>query len=193
MAAFGVPRTHEDDAARAVRQAFAILTACTSSGLRRGSASRPARSSSTRPTRPSATGEAVNVAARLQQIAGAGEIVLGPTVRRLAAGTVEVEDLGPLEIRGLPRRTDLAGGAAGRRSKRVAVARLIGREEVELENAARPRGPRPAGDARHRLRRARNRQDRLVGEFVEGVERVTSLTGRSLPYGEGVTYAAWRR
>ena len=29
---------------------------------------------------------------------------------------------------------------------------------------------------------------RLVSEFVEGVERVTALTGRALPYGEGITY-----
>ena len=29
---------------------------------------------------------------------------------------------------------------------------------------------------------------RLVAEFVEGAERVTTLTGRALPYGEGITY-----
>src|SRR5205823_1686583 len=29
---------------------------------------------------------------------------------------------------------------------------------------------------------------RLVSQFVEGLERVTILSGRSLPYGEGVTY-----
>ena len=31
-------------------------------------------------------------------------------------------------------------------------------------------------------------KSRLVAEFADGVERVTALTGRALPYGEGVTY-----
>ncbi len=112
-------------------------------------------------------------------------------MRRLAAGTVEVEDLGPLEIRGLPapiwtwravRPVDAP--------KRVAVARLIGREEeLELlENAL----ARAVRDRRATLVTVFGEpgigKTRLVGEFVEGVERVTSLTGRSLPYGEGVTY-----
>ena len=31
-------------------------------------------------------------------------------------------------------------------------------------------------------------KSRLVAEFTDGVERATMLTGRALPYGEGVTY-----
>ena len=191
MAAFGVPRTHEDDAARAVRAAFAILDGVHELGLEARIGVEAGEVVVDEADSTFATGEAVNVAARLQQIAGAGEIVLGPTVRRLAAGTVEVEDLGPLEIRGLPapiwtwravRPVDAP--------KRVAVARLIGREEeLELlENAL----ARAVRDRRATLVTVFGEpgigKTRLVGEFVEGVERVTSLTGRSLPYGEGVTY-----
>ena len=31
-------------------------------------------------------------------------------------------------------------------------------------------------------------KSRLVSEFVDGAERVTALSGRALPYGEGITY-----
>src|SRR6185436_2904534 len=96
MAAFGVPRTHEDDAQRALRAAFAVMEKVRGLGLEArigveaGEVVVDDTASST-----FATGEAVNLAARLQQSAGPGEIVLGPVVRRLAAGTVEVEDAGP--------------------------------------------------------------------------------------------------
>src|SRR4051795_6941125 len=101
MAAFGIPRTHEDDAQRALRAAFAVMEKVRELGLEArigveaGEVVVDDKASST-----FATGEAVNLAARLQQVAGPGEIVLGPVVRRLAAGSVEVEDAGPVEIKG---------------------------------------------------------------------------------------------
>src|SRR6476660_5025557 len=47
-----------------------------------------------------ATGEAVNVAARLQQAAAPGEILIGEAANRLTAGRIETEPAGPLELRG---------------------------------------------------------------------------------------------
>ena len=94
MAAFGIPQAHEDDAERAVRAALGILDAVARArSSRRASASSRARSSSTTPTRPSRPGEAVNVAARLQQAAEPNEILIGPAAQRLTLGRVELETL----------------------------------------------------------------------------------------------------
>src|SRR5262245_25205735 len=139
MAAFGVPRTHEDDAQRAIRAAFAILEKVEELGLQArigveaGEVVVDEKSEST-----FATGEPVNIAARLQQTAKPGEIVLGPVARRLAAGSVEVEDAGLVELKGRSeplwtwraiRSLDVPRG--------VKAAWFIGREqELELlENA----------------------------------------------------------
>jgi len=47
-----------------------------------------------------ATGDAVNVAARLQQAAEPGETLLGETMLRLARDAVEVEPVTPLTLKG---------------------------------------------------------------------------------------------
>src|SRR4029453_18400145 len=47
-----------------------------------------------------ATGEAVNIAARLQQLAEPGQILLGPAAPPLTLGRIEVDDVGPGEVRG---------------------------------------------------------------------------------------------
>jgi class 3 adenylate cyclase/tetratricopeptide (TPR) repeat protein len=192
MAAFGVPRTHEDDAERALRAAFAVMGKVHDLGLEArigveaGEVVVDDTASST-----FATGEAVNLAARLQQVARPGEIVLGPVARRLAAGSIEVEDAGPIEIRG---RTEPLWTWRAIRSldapHGVAAAWFIGREqELELlENAL----ARTERDRRASLVTVFGEpgigKTRLVTEFVESAERVTALTGRALPYGEGITY-----
>ena len=108
-----------------------------------------------------ATGEAVNVAARLQQAASPGEIRLGPGARRLAAGAAEVEDAGPIEIKGRsePVWTWRAVRVLEGRS-RLVEAPFVGREaELELlENTF--------------ARAVRNRRAQLVTVFGEaGLER----------------------
>jgi len=100
MAAFGVPLTHEDDAERAVRAALEIVPMVEQLGLavRIGIESGEIVIEDGEST--FATGEAVNLAARLQQGAQPGEILIGSAARRLAASAVEVDDAGPLEIKG---------------------------------------------------------------------------------------------
>jgi class 3 adenylate cyclase len=78
MAAFGVPRAHEDDAERALRAALEVVPAVEALGLavRIGVESGEVVVEAADST--FATGEAVNLAARLQQAAEPGEILLGP-------------------------------------------------------------------------------------------------------------------
>src|SRR5207302_6155333 len=83
MAAFGIPQAHEDDAERAVRAALGILENVRELGVqaRVGIESGEVVVDETDST--FATGEAVNLAARLQQAAGPGEILIGESARRL--------------------------------------------------------------------------------------------------------------
>ncbi|HEY3182275.1 MAG TPA: AAA family ATPase [Gaiellaceae bacterium] len=191
MAAFGVPRAHEDDAERAVRAAFAIMDAVHELGLEAHAGVEAGQILVDDGDSTFATGEAVNVAARLQQSAGPGEIVLGPGVRRLAAGAVEVEDAGPLEIKG--REEPIWTWRAVKPlvvSPRLPAAPFVGREEeLELLHNTYARAVR---DRRAHLVTVFGEpgvgKSRLVAEFIAGVERATTLTGRALPYGDGVTY-----
>ncbi|HZT14565.1 MAG TPA: AAA family ATPase [Gaiellaceae bacterium] len=191
MAAFGVPRTHEDDAVRAIRAAFAILDDVHELGLEARLGVEAGEVVVDDEDSTFATGEAVNLAARLQQAAAPGEIRLGPVVRRLAAGAVELEDAGPLEVkgRGEPLWTWRAIRALAPSALRAA-APFVGREEERelLENAL----ARATRDRRGTLVTVFGEpgigKSRLVSEFVQSAERVTALTGRALPYGEGVVY-----
>src|ERR671915_2664235 len=100
MAAFGIPLAHEDDAERAVRAALGILDHVKELGLeaRVGIESGEVVVDETDST--FATGEAVNIAARLQQAAAPRQLLIGPTARRLSFGRVRLEDVGPLDVRG---------------------------------------------------------------------------------------------
>ena len=190
MAAFGVPLAHEDDAERAVRAALEIVPSVEELRLsvRIGIESGEVVVEDSEST--FATGEAVNLAARLQQAAQPGEILLGPAARRLAAGAVEVDDVGPLEVRGRPEPLWTARAIRAHDSTRVVATPFVGRQaELALLETSFARAVR---DRRAQLVTIFGEpglgKSRLVTEFVDGVERATTLSGRTLPYGEGVTY-----
>jgi class 3 adenylate cyclase/ATP/maltotriose-dependent transcriptional regulator MalT len=193
LAAFGIPQAHEDDAERAIRAALAMLESVGELGLeaRVGVEAGEVVVDETEST--FATGEAVTLAARLQQAAGAGEVLIGPQAYRLTSGRVEAEDVGPLEVKGFGDRIWVWRAKAvdeGAPIRGGVSAPLVGRDaELELlhntyERAIRNRrahlftvyGDPGVG------------KSRLAREFVEGLEGATILAGRSLPYGEGVTY-----
>jgi predicted ATPase/class 3 adenylate cyclase len=193
MAAFGVPLQHEDDGERAVRAALATLERVRDLGLdvRIGIEAGEVVADETDST--FATGEAVNLAARLEQQAGSNEIVIGPGAARLVQDVVELEPLEPLELRGWPEpiaASRVVGSLESGRPMRSLSAPLVGREsELELlENTF----ARTVRDRRATLvtlyGEAGVGKSRLAREFVDGLERATVLRGRCLPYGEGVTY-----
>ena len=134
MAVFGLPNLHEDDAERAVRAAAGMQAAL--EGL---NAELDARFGVTLKNRtgvntgevvsgdPTAgqrlvTGDAVNVAARLEQAAGTNEVLIGPLTRELVAHVTELEAVEPLELKG--------------KSEPMPAFRLLG-----VRSAAPARGP----------------------------------------------------
>ena len=193
LAAFGVPQAHEDDAQRATKAALAMRESVGELGFEARIGIEAGEVVVEDSDSTFVTGEAVTTAARLQQTARPGEILLGPTAYRLAAGSLVVEDAGPLELKGLngPLRAwrvmDAIEGPARPLGPR---APLVGREtELELlENTF----ARTVRDGRAHLFTIFGEpgvgKSRLAREFVDGLERASILTGRCLPYGEGVTY-----
>ena len=193
MAAFGVPLQHEDDAERAVRAALATLERVGDLGVEVRIGIEAGEVVADEAESTFATGEAVNLAARLEQQAGPNEIVIGPYAARLVRDLFDLEELEPLELRGW-REPIVASRVVCAldmgRPMRSLSAPLIGREsELELlENTF----ARTVRDARATLvtlyGEAGVGKSRIAREFVDGLERATVLRGRCLPYGEGVTY-----
>src|SRR5207247_1033476 len=102
MAAFGIPVAHEDDAERAVRAGLAILDAVEELELHARIGVEAGEIVTEDGEATFATGEAVNLAARLEQAAEPGQLLIGPGAHRLTLGRIDVEDLGPVELKGLP-------------------------------------------------------------------------------------------
>ncbi|MEX2613988.1 MAG: adenylate/guanylate cyclase domain-containing protein, partial [Gaiellaceae bacterium] len=193
LAAFGVPQAHEDDAQRAARAGLAMRDAIGELGLEARIGIEAGEVVVEDSDSTFVTGEAVNLAARLQQVARPGEILVGPTAYRLAAGTLVVEDAGPLELKGMGaplRAWRVMAAMDGPRLPLGPRAPLVGREtELELlENTF----ARTTRDGRAHLFTIFGEpgvgKSRLGREFVDGLERASVLSGRCLPYGEGVTY-----
>lgn len=114
MAVFGVPVTHEDDARRALAAALAMLDAVRELNeteldptfgirlsVRIGINTGPAVTSSDVSTRQAlVSGETVNIAARLEQHAAEGEVLIGPETRQAAGPAARTERVGPLRLKG---------------------------------------------------------------------------------------------
>jgi class 3 adenylate cyclase/tetratricopeptide (TPR) repeat protein len=207
MAVFGIPAAHEDDALRAVRAARELQEALArlnadlerergvTLGVRTGINTGEAVVGDPAGGQFYATGDAVNVAARLEQAASADEILLGEETYRLVRDAVAAEAVGELTLKGKAealaayRLLDVVEPApafsrrfdtpfVGRRSE---LARLV----ESHDRAVASREPTlvtvlgPAGIGK----------TRLAGELVAAVEeRTTVLQGRCLSYGEGITF-----
>src|ERR1043166_105697 len=128
MAVFGVPVVHEDDALRAVRAAAEMREALPELGVQARIGVNTGEGV-TGTSERLATGDAVNVAARLEQAAPVGEVLLGGETWRLVRNVVEVEAVAPLELKGKSatveafRLVAIGEGAQRRREEGVFVGR----------------------------------------------------------------------
>ena len=215
MAVFGVPVAHEDDAARALRAALRMqwrLEALNEDLQRRHGVRLAMRigvnsgevlaATGPRPEEGMVTGDAVNTAARLEQSARPGQILVSERTARSTRG-FRFGEVGALAVKG--------------KSEPVATIELLAEEEASLPGQ-RIRGVpglhAPMVGRTHELDLLRSLygrlaasdraqlvtvygdpgigKSRLTREFVAWAKQETPepvvLEGRCLPYGEGVTY-----
>src|SRR5712691_10727015 len=99
MAVFGVPAVHEDDALRAVRTAAMMRAALPELGVH-GRIGINTGEVVTGTEERLAAGDAVNVAARLQQAAEPDEVLLGDATEQLVRRAAEVEPVEPITVKG---------------------------------------------------------------------------------------------
>jgi class 3 adenylate cyclase/tetratricopeptide (TPR) repeat protein len=202
MAVFGIPQAHEDDPLRAARAAEELSAALV--GLREELAIElEARLGidtgevlAGDPTSGQAfvTGDVVNVAARLQEAATPGQIFIGPGMHARTSWAVDSEPVAPLELKGkslpipawrlhavlpdaeaIPRRLDLP--LVGRTRELGALQNAFGEATSGALRLLTLVGEPGIG------------KSRLAEELLREVRsQATILTGRCLPYGEGITY-----
>jgi class 3 adenylate cyclase len=101
MAVFGVPAVHEDDALRALRAAVEMRHATAELGLE-GRIGVESGEVVVGTAERLVTGRAVTTAARLEQAARAGEILVGEGTMELAGDAVTGEPLEPITLKGKP-------------------------------------------------------------------------------------------
>src|SRR5437762_11243993 len=92
MDAFGIPQANENEAVRSVRAGLAIVEGLGDLGVQARVGIEAGEVVSDASDLTLATGEAINVAVRLQQTAAPGEVLLGPDAHRMTLGAVEAED-----------------------------------------------------------------------------------------------------
>ena len=207
MAVFGVPQLHEDDALRAVRAALEMrerLHALNEEFQRSWGVTLVARTGVNTGEviagdqyhgQSFVAGDTVNTASRLETAAPPGEILIGEPTYRLVREAVSVEDVGPLELKGKrapvyafrlleidvsapgwTRRLD--SPLVGRQRELASLERFL-EERVEVSDAGLVTLMGAAGAGK----------SRLCLEFLAAVGGgATVLSGRCLPYGEGITF-----
>lgn len=206
MAVFGIPVVHEDDALRATRAAVEMAESLgmlndelerrwgVSLEIRIGVNTGEVVAGDPSGGQAFATGDAINVAARLQQAAEPGEILIGETTRRLLGDRVAVAEVAPFLVKG--------------KSSLVSASRVLG---VESDTPLSTSVGYPFVGREKELRLLRETFERCVDERAcrlvtilgvpgigksrlvrEALEEVRAgagiVIGRCPPYGEGITY-----
>ena len=190
MAVFGLPAVHEDDAVRALQAAAEMQLALPELGIE-GRIGVCSGEVVTGTDERLATGDAVNVAARLQQAAQPGETLLGETTLRLARDAVDAEPVEPLSLKGkrepVPAWRLVAVSTAA--AERHFDSPLVGRrgELGALAEAWERACSGPGCQLVTLVGAAGVGKSRLAAEFLAAAG-ATVFRGRCLSYGEGITY-----
>jgi predicted ATPase/class 3 adenylate cyclase len=205
MAVFGLPRMHEDDALRAVRaaarmrEALAELNVTLRAGYgvtlenRTGISTGEVVTGEGGGSPRLATGDTIDVAARLEQAAPIGEILIGESTYRLVREAVEVVPVEPLELRDEPESVlayRLLSVTADARSAGLAGRPLVGRarELAALDGEFRRAVDGPECRLVTVLGEAGAGKSRLIEEFIRSIAGQAVLRGRCLSYGDGITF-----
>jgi class 3 adenylate cyclase/tetratricopeptide (TPR) repeat protein len=195
MAVFGIPTAHEDDALRAVRAASEMRIVVAEHGLEARIGINTGEVVVGGEDETLITGDAVNVAARLEQVARSGEILIGTATQLLVRDAIRAEPVEALVLKGKSQPVEayrlfevVAGAEAlARRLETPLVGRERERQRLwpDYEDAIADRTCRlftllgPAGIGK----------SRLVADFLERAgDSADVLRGRCLSYGEGITY-----
>jgi class 3 adenylate cyclase len=209
LAVFGIPLAHENDAERALLAALAVRDRFpelagrvldrhgTDLGLRIGVNTGEVVAGRAAAARGElmVSGDAVNVAARLQQHAVPGTVLVGARTRVAALRGIRFREAAPVAPKGRSEPVEVwealeATSDPARRGLDGLVAPLIGRDDelailtAVASRAERERVPQlvtlygPAGVGK----------SRLLAEFVDRLGEARMLKGRCLPYGDGITY-----
>ena len=207
MAVFGIPHLHEDDAVRAVRAAAEMRTRLAdlnegflkergvSIVVRTGVNTGEVVAGDAKGSQHLVIGDAVNVAARLEQVAQPGEILLGAATYSLVKDAVDAEPVDALALKGKSepvaafRLVDVRSGVSGH--VRRLDSPMVGRErqrrilDESFDQAVSERvcflftvlGAAGVG------------KSRLINEFLASARtNARVVEGRCLSYGEGITF-----
>ena len=206
-AVFGIPFAHEDDALRALLAATEMHERLSTLNdelerrfgrrlaIRIGVNTGEVVASAESGDGPLASGDAINVAQRLEQAATPGETLIGERTRLLTRGAAWVEPAGPLTLKGKSQavsayrlRSVVTGARAfarhldGELVGRTGELQTLHKEFDECVATGRARFVALLGEPGVG-------KSRLAAEFVRSiVGNARILTGRCLSYGEGITY-----
>jgi class 3 adenylate cyclase/tetratricopeptide (TPR) repeat protein len=209
MAVFGVPVVHEDDALRACRAALEIHQRLevldaevraergASVEWRMGINTGEVVAGDPGTGQRIVTGDAVNVAARLEAAAEPGQILLGEDTYQLVRGGTVADAVEPLVLKGkaepVPawRLREASGATVRHAHERPMDAPLVGRQRPLrlLDEAFREAVEERLCHLFTILGTAGVGKSRLVEEFIGSVAgQAVVAFGRCLPYGHGITY-----
>jgi class 3 adenylate cyclase len=201
MAVFGVPVAHEDDAERAVRAALALRADVSPNRedgrpgftLRIGINTGEVVTGDGEGAEFLVTGEPVIVAARLEQSAGHGEILVGPLTREITRGrvkygparTIETKGMGPIEVAAAESLIG-PGAATGHTASpfvgRESEMRLLEDVHRRVASTGRPHLVTVYGDAGMG-------KTRVALEFLRRLDPAEpTARAACLPYGHAITY-----
>jgi class 3 adenylate cyclase/tetratricopeptide (TPR) repeat protein len=207
LAVFGIPRAHEDDPERAVRAGLAAQERFASFagsvrerfgsdvGLRIGVNTGEVVAGREAAARGElmVSGDAVNVAARLQQAAEPGQVLAGERTHAATSRSVSYKGAPAVAAKGKsdPVAAWIAVEALEEPGSRPALhGPLVGRsEELAILTALAGRVERERAPQLVTLYGAAGvGKSRLLAESVERLPQAILLAGRCLPYGEEIAY-----